>query len=297
MTTQPHPAPVLERRSDHWRVSFQAMGGPCELLLECEHREEAESVAHLASTEVWRIEHKFSRYVPGNIIHQINQCAQVVELDAETAGLIDFAFVLHKLSGGLFDITSGVLRKVWTFDGSSHVPDKAAIDALLPYIGLQRIDWQTPNLKLPVGMQLDLGGIGKEYAVDRVTDMLREHYPASCLINFGGDLAVSHPRTDGATWRVGVAGSERRIALNAGALATSGDANRFILSNGHRYSHIVNPRTGWPMEDAPHSVTVLGESCTQAGMLSTLAMLKGSGAEAFLDAEGVTYWCQRSARI
>lgn len=270
------------------------MGGPCELLIETRRHAEAQQATDIASAEVWRIEQKFSRYVSGNIIDQINRYTErPVRLDSETAGLIDFAHVLHELSEGLFDITSGVLRRAWTFDGSSNVPRRDAVAALLPLVGLEKISWQAPYLKLPDGMQIDLGGIGKEYAVDRVAGMLRADISSSCLVNFGGDLAVSQSRRDQNSWRVGVAGSQKRIALMQGALATSGDAHRFLLCKGRRYSHILNPRTGWPVDHAPHSITVLGDSCTQAGMLSTLAMLKGAGAEAFLDAEGVTYWCER----
>jgi thiamine biosynthesis lipoprotein len=83
------------------------------------------------------------------------------------------------------------------------------------------------------------------------------------------------------------------LEIRAGALATSGDARRFLLKDGRRYGHILDPRNGWPVEDAPRSVTVAADTCTQAGMLSTLAMLQGKNAEAFLDAEGAKYWCRR----
>ena len=85
----------------------------------------------------------------------------------------------------------------------------------------------------------------------------------------------------------------RLIDLRQGALATSGDARRFLLHDGVRYGHILNPWTGWPIPDAPHSVTVAADTCTQAGMLSTLAMLQGQGAEAFLKEQGVRNWCRR----
>ena len=78
-----------------------------------------------------------------------------------------------------------------------------------------------------------------------------------------------------------------------GALATSCDSRRFLLRDGVRYSHILDPRNGWPVEGAPRSVTVAADTCTQAGMLSTLAMLEGDNAEAFLGAQGVKYWCRR----
>ncbi len=149
-------------------------------------------------------------------------------------------------------------------------------------------------------MQIDLGGIGKEYAVDRVAGRLAEATPCSALVNFGGDLAVTRAPRERPAWRVGiepVPGDERRagpvLEIRTGALATSGDARRFLLKDGVRYSHILDPQSGWPVEGAPRSVTVAADTCTQAGMLSTLAMLEGYNAEAFLDGEGVRYWCRR----
>ena len=87
--------------------------------------------------------------------------------------------------------------------------------------------------------------------------------------------------------------AERDLQLRAGALATSGDARRFLLKDGVRYGHILDPRTGWPVRGAPRSVSVAAPSCTEAGVLSTLAMLQGAGAEAWLAAQAVPHWIVR----
>jgi thiamine biosynthesis lipoprotein len=100
-------------------------------------------------------------------------------------------------------------------------------------------------------------------------------------------------------WRVGVeavdatATAARQIDLSVGALATSGDAHRYLLKGGKRYGHILDPTTGWPVDGAPRSVTVAAETCTQAGMLATLALLQGRDAESFLEAQGVQFWALR----
>jgi thiamine biosynthesis lipoprotein len=153
---------------------------------------------------------------------------------------------------------------------------------------------------MPAGMEIDFGGICKEYAVDRAATLLRESSSTATLVNFGGDLAVARPPERRSCWRVGIesadypAGSAARLLdLSAGALATSGDARRFLVRDGMRYGHILDPRTGWPIADAPRSVTVAADTCTQAGMLSTLAMLEGQAAETFLDHQGVRYWVLR----
>jgi thiamine biosynthesis lipoprotein len=148
-------------------------------------------------------------------------------------------------------------------------------------------------------MQIDLGGIGKEYAVDRAAHLVTEATESSCVVGFGGDLVLSRPRRSGEPWRVGIedvtiAGSATRLVLlYAGGLATSGTTKRFLLANGVRYGHILDPTTGWPVQNAPRSVTVAAGSCVEAGMMATLAMLQGAGAESFLAAQGVRHWIAR----
>jgi thiamine biosynthesis lipoprotein len=280
---------------------FDAMASPCEILIESDDRALATRFTRTAAAEAWRIEDKFSRYIPGNIVGRINTAAgRPVEVDDETASLLDFAASLYTLSDGRFDITSGVLREVWTFDGGDALPSRQAVTDVLQRVGWHRAEWRRPVLCLQAGMQIDLGGIGKEYAVDRIAGMLGGAADCSALVNLGGDLAVTRPPRKREAWSVGieavsteVAGSGTVLEIRAGALATSGDARRFVLTDGRRYGHIIDPRNGWPVDGAPRSVTVAADTCTQAGMLSTLAMLQGRNAEAFLDAEGLNYWCRR----
>ena len=111
-------------------------------------------------------------------------------------------------------------------------------------------------------------------------------------------LAVTSPPVSRQSWKVGIEGpnvdsAEKLVDLRQGALATSGDARRFLLRNGVRYSHILDPRTRWSVPDAPASITVAADTCTQAGMMSTLAMLRGVAAEEFLAAQELLHWCRR----
>ena len=275
------------------------MGSPCELVCETPRRSLALALAERVAAEAWRIEDKFSRYVDGNIVHRINSAdGQRLEVDDETAQLLDFADTLYELSDGRFDITSGVLREAWHFDGSDRVPSQARIDAALARVGWQRVSWRKPSLQLPAAMEIDLGGIGKEYAADRCAELIRADSTVACLVNFGGDLVATRAPTQRRSWKVAIEGErpnepERVLDLKKGALATSGDARRFLLKDGIRYGHILDPVTGWPVTDAPRSVTVAAASCTQAGMISTLAMLQGSAAEEFLESQQLVYWCRR----
>ena len=282
-----------------WAARFRAMGSPCEVLLEGGTREQASITAAEIAAEAWRIEDKFSRYLTGNIIDRINTAnGAAVSVDDETGNLLDFATTLHALSSGRFDITSGVLREVWTFDGSDQVPELAAVESVLARVGWSRARWKRPVLALEPGMEIDLGGIAKEYAVDLCVSIVRDSPCEPGLVNFGGDLAVSGPPRRRKAWKVAVEGvlpdsADHLIELRQGGLATSGDAQRFLLRDGIRYSHILNPASGWPVPNAPASVTVAADTCTQAGMTSTLAMLEGEGAEEFLEREGALHWCRR----
>lgn len=296
----------LELAADHCVGRFRAMASPCEVLVETSDEQLADRIVAAIHAEATRIERKFSRYLPDNIVARINASrGSPVEVDAETAALLDYAGACWLLSDGRFDVTSGILRRVWRFDGSDRVPDERSINALLPLIGWGKARWEPPHLTLVDGMEVDFGGIGKEFAVDRAAAIARAFTGASVLVNFGGDLACTAPRAGDRGWIVGVedpdapgGGAPARPArtsleLRRGGIATSGDARRFVLRDGHRYGHILDPRTGWPVEGAPRSVTVVAPTCTEAGILATLAMLRGADAERFLDDAGVRYWSLR----
>ena len=291
----------LAEKPGHLQGSFLAMGSPCELLIESDDQGLAERLVQVVAVEAWRIEDKFSRYLPGNIIDRINHSdGDPVEVDDETANLLDFAATLTEMSDGRFDITSGVLREAWKFDASDNLPDGATVDSILERVGWDKLDWSRPRLTLRQAMQIDLGGIGKEYAVDKAAGLLLEQTNIPCLVNFGGDIFATGTSADSKGWQVGIEApdSDGRIAskiirLQNGGLATSGDARRFLLKDGIRYGHILNPKTGWPVVDAPRSITVAADTCTQAGMLATLAMLHGEKSEEFLSEQDCQYWCCR----
>ena len=300
--------PVLQRINDFWTGRFHAMASPCEVLMDIDSEVAANELLMLAFGEAVRIEEKFSRYSKNNIIYLINNSSGTpVEVDDETANLLDYADQCYRLSEGLFDITSGILRLVWNFDGSDNVPAQEKITELLPRIGWNKVSWDRPMISLPRGMEIDLGGIGKEYAVDKTADILMQHRKAGMLVNYGGDIRVTGPRSDTSGWTIGIERSLPRrtqhahtgmeditkFQISRGGVATSGDARRYLFKDGVRYCHILDPRTGWPVNGAPSSVTVVAGTCTDAGVLSTLAMLHGDQAESFLRNQDVTFWSER----
>ena len=280
-------------------ITFRAMASPCEILLDTDDLDLARELGSAAAHETWRIEEKYSRYLPDSIVSVINRSeGRPIGVDAETAALLDYAAKCYRLSSGKFDVTSGVLRRCWTFDGSDRLPDPQSVRELLPLVGFDKVQWQRPKICLPPGMEIDFGGFGKEYAVDRALDVIGNLHAGAALVNFGGDLAANGPHDSG-PWQVAVerpdTDREPRLLLELtqGALATSGDSHRFLLRDGVRYSHILDAHDGWPVRGVPRSVTVVAASCLGAGTLATLAMLNGTTAESFLDSQDARYWCLR----
>jgi thiamine biosynthesis lipoprotein len=274
---------------------FHAMGSPCELRLYSESRIDADALASAARLEIGRIERKYSRYLGNSLTTRINRSAgsrEGVVVDNETASLLDYADVSFRQSGGLFDITSGVLRRAWNFK-TGRIPAQARIDALLPAIGWPKVRWERPRIILPVeGMEIDLGGYVKEYAADRVAALCRERGALHGLVDLGGDLSLIGPHPDGEPWKVGVRHPRRpesalaSIALASGAIASSGDYERVMIIDGVRYSHLLDPRTGWPVQGLA-AVSVVASHCLIAGTASTIAMLKGAEGIAWLDELGL----------
>ena len=272
--------------------AFKAMGSRCELKLYLAGGIDPDVVFDDLIRELGRLEAKYSRYLPDSVISQINRAAgtgQPIPIDEETVRLLDYADALYVQSDGLFDVTSGVLREIWNFrDGV--LPSEEDIQATLPFIGWHRVERDGQQVHLPdAGMQIDFGGFGKEYAVDVLAVRCLDHDISHGVVNLGGDVRVVGPHPDGAPWRIGIqhprspGESIAVIECSEGSLATSGDYERFMLVDGKRYSHLLNPRTGRSLETHFASVSVLADSCLIAGSFSTLAMLKSHEAPAWLD--------------
>jgi FAD:protein FMN transferase len=257
---------------------FKALGGPCALHVYADD----EAALRAGEVEALRIEAKYSRYRADSVVSRINAAAggAPVAVDDETAALLDYAAAAHQQSRGLFDITSGVLRRAWDFK-AQRVPAQAEIDALLPLIGWHQMQWERPHIRLPrAGMELDFGGFGKEYAADRIAAVLRSHGIRHGLVDLAGDICVLGPHEDGSPWQVGVQhprseGAIATVPLRHGAIASSGDYERGFVRDGHRYSHLLDPRSGWPVQGLV-AVSVLADQCLIAGTATTCALLLGA---------------------
>lgn len=281
-----------------FRFPFNAMGSPCEIQLFAPEHESANRAASAGIAEVERLEALYSRYRAESFLSRINAVAAkagTIAVDAETAALLDYADTCHRQSDGLFDITSGVLRRAWGRFDASALPDSVTINALLARVGWEKVQWEKPQLTFGVaGMEIDFGGIVKEFAADRVAALCREFGMEHGVINLGGDIKVLGPRADGIPWQVGIRHPRARdeaaqtLQLRSGALASSGDYERCIEIGGVRYGHILNPRTGWPVRRMA-AVSVLADFCVVAGSASTIAMLKEDDGPAWLEQLGLPH--------
>jgi thiamine biosynthesis lipoprotein len=265
-----------------YRRMFKAMGSPCEIQLLAGSGGEATAAANAGIAEVERLEQLYSRYRDDSFLSDINRAAlagRTIEVDDETALLLDYADTCFHQSDGLFDISSGILRRAWDFK-SGRLAEQRAIDTLLPLVGWDKIEWERPALRFLVpGMELDFGGVVKEYAVDRVAGLLEGREIHSGFVNLGGDVRVIGPRPGGEPWRVGIRHHRERdgvaslVEMERGALASSGDYERCIVVDGVHYGHILNPKTGRPGRELA-AVSVVADLCLVAGSAATIAMLK-----------------------
>jgi thiamine biosynthesis lipoprotein len=257
-------------------VQFVDAGGP----------ERAERIVRAVENEAYRIERKFSRYREASVVSEINRNAgrTPVAVDEETEMLVQSALDLARMTDGRFDPTVGALRRAWDFK-ASRVPSEEEIAALLPLVNAEAVSIRdrTVFLRNP-GMEIDLGGVGKEYAVDRAARLLRDEGIRSAIVNFAGDVRTVGSRGDGRPWNVGVMDPRNRSrccfavrTLSDAGIATSGDYERGFVRGGIRYHHILDARTGWPARGVS-SVTVVAASAFRAGRYATAAFLLGAEA-------------------
>lgn len=278
--------------------AFNAMGSPCELQFYAPTPEFAQKIAQQITTDIYRLEQKYSRYKADSFLSKINKIAASggsIAIDEETAGLLHYAQTCYELSDGLFDITSGILRRAWQFN-SGILPDDKIIETLLKRIGFHHLQVENATLTFSQAeMELDFGGIVKEYAADRAATLCANLGISHGIINLGGDIKIIGSHPDKKPWRVGIQHPRdktkiwKTLKLKTGALASSGDYERCLMIDGVRYGHILNPKTGYPVRQLA-AVSVVADLCVVAGSAATIAMLKEKDGEKWLKSLGLPHF-------
>lgn len=206
-----------------------------------------------------------------------------IRVSKETLEVIKKSIEFSKLTGGAFDITCGPLVNLWKrANKKKKLPTAEQIKEAVSLVGYKKLALEGSWIRFKEkGMQIDLGGIAKGYAVDKAIEALKKNGVKQALVNAGGDLYALGKASQGEKWRIGIQHPRQEgkiltiIKVKDEAVATSGDYQRYFMLKGKRFAHIVNPMTGWTVQDVPMSVTIIAPDATSADALATGVFVLG----------------------
>jgi thiamine biosynthesis lipoprotein len=268
------------------QLAFRAMSTPCQVRVHGVSAAVARDFLQDVVEWVGQFEARYSRFIPDSLISRINAAAgeHWVETDPETDRLFQLCHELFFFTRGSFDPTALPLIRLWNWKNQTpRVPGDDEIQAARQMVGWNKIQRRPGGIFLPeAGMCLDLGGIGKEYAVDCVVNMAIQRGIPNVLVNFGQDVRA-HGHAPGKNhWLIGLDDAMQpgkcwaAVGVTDHAVATSGDYLRHFTANGRRYGHIIDPRTGQPARNDCRAASIIAPSCTIAGLLSTSVCILGA---------------------
>ncbi|WP_225986530.1 FAD:protein FMN transferase [Rufibacter sp. LB8] len=276
-TTQ---AQVLRKRT------VKLMGSRFDISIVAADKATAEKSIDEVVAEVTRIEHLISDWIPETQISEVNRMAGIapVQVDAEVFALTERALCLSKITKGGFDISFAAMDLIWKFDGSMEaMPSPEAVKKSVEKVGYKNIILDKKNSTIFLkkkGMKIGFGALGEGYATDRCRDLMLAKGIKAGIVNGSGDMTTWGTQPDGTDWMIGITNPLDRdtllavVPLKEGAVVTSGSYEKFVEFNGKRYSHIINPATGYPVTGLT-SVTVFGPSAEIANGFSTSIMVLG----------------------
>ncbi|WP_245546791.1 FAD:protein FMN transferase [Pseudopedobacter saltans] len=263
------------------------MGSVFEITVVAHDQQEADKNTDLVIAEISRIENLISEWRPETQISLVNRNAgiQPVKVDREVFELTQRALVYSKMTNGAFDVSIAAMDKIWKFDGSMDtMPTAEAIKRSVQYVGYQFIVLDSLNSTIflsRAGMKIGFGSIGKGYAADKGRELMKRIGVQAGIVNASGDIAAWGTQPNGKPWLIGVNNPFKphhilkKIRMKEAAVATSGSYEKYAEINGQRYSHIINPKTGYPSTGLT-SVTIYGPSAEFANALSTSIMVMGA---------------------
>ncbi len=269
-----------------YKKKYALLGSPFEITVVAKDTIEGNVYTDLAVKEVKRIENLISDWIPTTFISQVNQNAgiQPIKVNEEVFELVERAIKISKLTDGAFDISYASMDKIWKFDGSmKEMPSSEAIKKSVERIGYEKIilDAQNKTIFLKdVGMKLGLGGIGQGYIADKVKEVLQAKGCVAGIVNVSGDINTWGSQTDGKPWTVGIVNPVNKNKVFAtfplidSAVETSGSYEKYVTFNNIRYSHIIDPRTGYPATGVV-SVSVFAKQTEIADALATGVFVLG----------------------
>ena len=268
------------------KLAFPALGTQCEIQFAAPGGDD-QAIAFERSAVSWvsAFEAKYSRFRPDSLVSRINAAAgrEWVAVDPEMEALLKLCDTLHFMTQGVLDPTSLPLMRLWDYKAARpEIPAAATLAATRALVGWKKVQRAPGKVFLPaVGMALDFGGFGKEYAVDIVAQLALDHGITGALVDFGHDLRAVGTPPGRPAWHIGLEDPRKpgvaagSIGVSGKGVASSGDYLRCFVVAGKRYGHIIDPRTGWPVANGCMQATVIAGSCLQAGVLSTTAFVLG----------------------
>jgi len=242
-----------------------------------------------AFSRMREVNESMSVYNSNSELNRINRLGSG-EMTGVSDGLLEIirkSIEISNISSGAFDITAGPLVELWGFgkdDTAKEAPSPRRIKAILPMVNYRNIIVDEKNRKIGLkkaGMKIILSSIAKGYAVDKAIEILREEGIENAIVNAGGDLYCLGRGLRGAPWVIGIKDPRRpgqviaNFELTDRACATSGDYENFFITQGRRFSHLIDPRTGQPIQNGLLSVTVLTPTCLEADGLATAIFILG----------------------
>ena len=245
---------------------------------------EDKAVLEDALKECDRLEQLLSKTIEGSDVCRINHAeGQPVEVDPVTAEVIRTALAISEISEGAFDITIAPASALWDFKAETPaLPDAEALAEAASRVNWRALQLEGNTVTLPAGMMIDLGGIAKGYIGDAVRAYLENRGITSAVLAFGGNIVTIGTKPDGKLWKIGVQDidgpameSMLVLQMGGGSAVTSGNYERGFELDGVRYHHILEPATGWPVQNSLASVTILGDSSAMGDGLSTAAFVLG----------------------
>lgn len=266
--------------------TLKLMGSRFDLSVVAGNAEEADTYIDLAVNEISRIERLISSWDPNSQTSEINRNAgvQPVKVDKELFGLIERSLVISRLTDGAFDISFASMDRIWKFDGSmTAFPAAEEVARSVQKVGYQKIvlDQENSTVFLPEpGMKIGFGAIGKGYAADKAKQLLKGKGVVAGIINASGDMNTWGKQPGGEDWKVAITNPLNKdqafalVPLTGGAVVTSGDYEKYVVFNGVRYTHIIDPRTGYPAHGII-SATVFAPSAELADALATSVFVMG----------------------